>query len=82
MVQTVESTSRVVRDPKIMLGKPTIRGTRITVEHILRMLAAGWTIDDIVAEHPRLTKEDVLAASAYAADHLRDAFPGTMDAAE
>ena len=82
MTESNEPAPRVVRDPEIMLGKPTIRGTRITVEYILRMLAAGWSINDLLEEHPRLTREDVLAASAYAADHLRDTFSRSVDAAE
>ena len=49
-------------DPEIMLGKPCIRGTRITVEHILDSLAAGRTIDDLLMAHGRLTREDVPAA--------------------
>ena len=53
-----------------MFGKPVIRGTRITVEHILRTLAAGETIEEIVADYPPLTVEDVRAAQAFAAGHL------------
>jgi uncharacterized protein (DUF433 family) len=60
----------VTRDPKIMMGKPVIAGTRITVEHILRCLAAGDTIEHIVANYPHLTAEDIRAAQAYAADYL------------
>ena len=61
---------RIVTDPKIMYGKPVIRGTRITVEHILRQLAKGASPDVIVKEHPRLTIEDIRAAQAFAADYL------------
>ena len=53
-----------------MFGKPVIRGTRITVEHILRCLAAGEPVDDIVADYPPLTVDDIRAAQAFAADHL------------
>lgn len=63
---------RIVRDPEIMVGKPTIRGTRITVESILRKLGAGMPVDEILAAHPRLTHEDILAAQAFAADYLAD----------
>jgi len=63
---------RIVRDPEIMAGKPTIRGTRITVESILRKLGAGMPVDEILAAHPRLTHEDILAAQAFAADYLAD----------
>jgi len=58
-------------DPKIMMGKPVIKGTRITVEHILEKLAAGETIDQILSSHTRLTRDDVLAALAFAARSLR-----------
>jgi uncharacterized protein (DUF433 family) len=57
-------------DPKIMMGKPVVTGTRITVELILEKLAAGETIEQIVSEHPRLTREAVSAALAYAAEAL------------
>ena len=60
------SHSRITSDPKIMFGKPVIAGTRITVEHILRCLAAGETLDDIVADYPPLTRDDISAAQAFA----------------
>lgn len=60
----------IVSDPDIMMGKAVIAGTRITVELILEKLAAGETIDQIIQAHPRLTKEGVLAALAYAAKSL------------
>ena len=61
---------RIVIDPKIMFGKPVIRGTRITVELILRKLGAGMTDEQIQEHHPHLTKEDIRAARAFATDHL------------
>ena len=61
---------RIVTDPAIMYGKPVIRGTRVTVEHILRQLAKGASPDAIVKEHPRLIIEDIRAAQAFAADYL------------
>lgn len=64
------STQRIKSDPKVMYGKPVIAGTRITVEHILRCLAAGETPDSIVADDPPLTLDDIRAAQAFAADHL------------
>ena len=63
---------RIVRDPKVMLGKPVIRGTRITVEYILRQLGGGVTPEQIIAGHPHLTLEDIRAAQAYAADYMAD----------
>jgi uncharacterized protein (DUF433 family) len=61
---------RIGIDPDIMLGKPCIKGTRVTVEHILRQLAGGMSPERVAAGHPRLTLEDVAAAQAYAAEVL------------
>ena len=61
----------IVSDPNVMMGKPVIAGTRITVELILEKLAAGETIDDLLAAHPRLTRDGVAAALSYAAKVLR-----------
>ena len=58
-------------DPSIMMGKPVITGTWITVELILEKLAAGETIDQILDAHPRLTREAVLAALDFAAKVLK-----------
>jgi len=55
-----------------MDGKPVIRGTRVPVELVLRKLGAGMSIEDIVVDHPRLTRDDVLPAQAFAADYLAD----------
>ena len=61
----------IVSDPSVMMGKPVIVGTRITVELILEKLAAGETVDDLLAAHPRLTREAIQAALAFAAEALR-----------
>ncbi len=61
---------RIKRDPKVMLGKPVIVGTRITVEHILRCLGAGDSIQHILTNYPHLTEDDIRAAQTYAADYL------------
>lgn len=61
---------RIVQDPRVMFGKPVIKGTRITVEQILRKVGAGMTPEQIVGHHPHLTPDDVRAAAAFAADHL------------
>ena len=61
----------IVCDPKIMMGKPIIFGTRITVELILEKLAAGETTEQILASHPRLTAEAIKAALAFAAEALK-----------
>jgi uncharacterized protein (DUF433 family) len=61
----------IVSDPKIMMGKPVIRGTRVTVESVVERLGAGETVDAIVDAHPRLTREGVLAAVSFAAEALK-----------
>jgi len=57
---------RIEIDPEVMLGKPVIRDTRITVEIILEEIAAGLTVEEILSDYPRLTRDDVLAAVGYA----------------
>jgi len=57
-------------NPRIMFGKPVIKGTRVPVEHVLRKLGAGMTEEQILHDHPHLTPDDVRAAQAYAADVL------------
>lgn len=61
----------IVSDPKIMMGKPVISGTRITVESILERLAAGETTAEILQAHPRLTEEGIRQAIGFAARVLR-----------
>jgi uncharacterized protein (DUF433 family) len=61
----------IVSNPKVMMGKPVIAGTRITVELILEKLAAGESIEDILEAHPHLTRDAILAALAFARDALR-----------
>jgi uncharacterized protein (DUF433 family) len=63
--------ARVVSDPKIMMGKPVLAGTRITVESILERLGAGESADNLLEAHPRLTKEMIEAALTFAAQALR-----------
>jgi uncharacterized protein (DUF433 family) len=65
-----QAHERIERDPAVMVGKPVIKGTRITVEHILRDAANGMTPEEIAKAYLRLTVEDVKAALAYAADYL------------
>jgi len=62
------TTNRVEMNPKVMMGKPVIRGTRIPVELILRKLGEGATEADLLDAYPRLTKADIQAALGYAAD--------------
>jgi len=61
---------RIEVNPKVMVGKPVIKGTRIPVELILRMLSQGISEEEILEEYPHLTKEDIQAALAYAAEAL------------
>lgn len=63
-------TDRVEIDPRVMLGKPVIRGTRIPVELLLRKLSEGASESDLIDAYPRLTREDIQAAIRYAADTL------------
>ena len=63
---------RVEINPKIMGGKPVIRGTRVPVELILRKLGAGLSTEDILIDHPHLTADDIRAAQAFAADYIAD----------
>lgn len=61
------TTDRINIDPATMMGKPVIRGTRITVELLLRKLAEGAGEDELLVEYPHLTREDIRAAVAYGA---------------
>ncbi len=61
----------IVSDPKIMMGKPVVMGTRITVELILEKLAAGETFEDLLEAHPRLSAEAIKAALAFASMALK-----------
>lgn len=63
---------RIVSDKAVLLGKPTIKGTRISVEFILERLANGWTEQQILENYPRLTREDLQAVFSYAAESLKD----------
>ena len=61
---------RMLLNPKVMMGKPVIRGSRITVEHVLRKLGAGMTRERFLEEYPGITDADVSDALAFAADYL------------
>lgn len=62
----------IVSDKEVLLGKPTIKGTRISVEHIVGLLAQGWTENEILENFPRLTKESLQALFAYIQDCIND----------
>lgn len=81
-MKNAETQSRIVSDPDIRFGKPTVRGTRVTVEDILRLASRGLSTAEILEQYPHLTDEDILAAHQFAADHLRDAFASHPEAAE
>lgn len=61
----------ITSNPKVMMGKPTVAGTRMTVELILEKLASGETIDQLLSAHPRLTPDAIRAAIRFAAEALR-----------
>jgi uncharacterized protein (DUF433 family) len=63
---------RIEMNPDIMGGKPVIRGTRVPVELVLRKLGTGISPEAILADHPRLTLDDIRAAQAFAANYLAD----------
>ena len=73
----------IVSDPNIMMGKPVVAGTRITVEMILEKLAAGETVEQILEAHPRLTREAIQVALKFAAEAMRAdvvyPIPGTIE---
>lgn len=73
---------RIEMKPDVMLGKPVIRGTRIPVELILRRISEGATEEDLLASYPHLTREDIRAAVAFAADeiaHVENLVVGASD---
>ena len=63
---------RIVIDPAVLCGKPVIRGTRLSVEFLIGLLADGWSEADVLQNYPGLTREDVLAALRYARERLSD----------
>jgi len=69
---TANFAKRMVIDKQIMAGKPVIRGTRIPVYAIVKRFAEGWTIEKVLEDYPRLTKEDIYAALEYSAEVLKD----------
>lgn len=68
----MEWRERITSDPAVLVGKPVIRGTRISVELILGWLANGWTYEQILESYPHITREDILAALAFTEEMLRD----------
>lgn len=70
-------TERIVVDPEILAGKPVVRGTRLAVEFILELLAAGQSESEVLANYPGLSREDILACLSYASylAHQYKAYP-------
>jgi len=63
---------RIVIDPEIMVGKPVVKGTRITVDHVLGLLIEGISINEILQDYTHLKPEDIFACIAFAKEALRD----------
>jgi uncharacterized protein (DUF433 family) len=62
---------RIALDPKVLSGKPVIRGTRLSVDFVIGLLAEGWSHADVLAQYPGLSEDDLSACLAYARDMLR-----------
>jgi uncharacterized protein (DUF433 family) len=62
----------IISDKEVLLGKPTIRGTRISVEHILDLKVSGWSEDQILANYPRLNKEALLSVFMFVQECMQD----------
>lgn len=71
--QEIELLSRITINSQVMVGKPTIRGTRLTAEHLLKALAAGLSFEELQEDYPFLEEEDIAAVLLYAADLLERA---------
>lgn len=67
---------RIEVNPAVMMGKPVVKGTRLTVEHVMRQLAAGMSEGEIIEAHPRLTHADIEAVRVFAEEYM------TLSAAE
>ena len=63
---------RIEVNPAVLVGKPIIKGTRISVELILERLADGWTMEDVLASYPHISREDVLAALSFASELFKE----------
>lgn len=72
---SIDWSQYIHQDPKILLGKPVVRGTRLSVEFLLDICAAGWTREQIVESYPHLTPDALRAVFAFAADSVRKQYP-------
>jgi len=62
---------RIIIDPNILVGKPVVKGTRLSVEFVVDLLAQGWTREDILGNYPGLVEEDIRACLSYASELLK-----------
>ncbi|MCL4536719.1 MAG: DUF433 domain-containing protein [Nitrospirae bacterium] len=70
--QTADLLDRITVNPYVMVGKPTIRGLRITVEQILKALAGGITVEELLEDYPELEREDIQAVLLYASERISE----------
>jgi len=68
---TDQNVDRIIIDPRVLVGKPVIRGTRIAVEFVIDLLAEGWTHEQILANYPHLTEPDIAACLRYAGSMMK-----------
>ena len=71
-METNNLLQRIIIDPNVMVGKPVVKGTRLTVELILGLLGQGVTMEQLLQEYPRLTKEDIFACLLFAQQAICD----------
>ncbi|MEX0784509.1 MAG: DUF433 domain-containing protein [Dehalococcoidia bacterium] len=74
--------AHITSDPAVMVGKPVVKGTRLTVEHVLDLLASGWSEATIIENYPQLSEESIRAVLRFAAESMRDLklFPASANA--
>ena len=68
----VDWRERIEINPDVMTGKPVIKGTRLTVDHVIELLAEGWTVDQIIAEYPGVSPVDIAGCLAYASAVIKE----------
>lgn len=68
MSEATVVSPRIVLDPEAMLGEPVVRGTRITVEHVVGLMAEGWSEARLLDKHPQLARADIQSCLAYVRD--------------
>lgn len=71
-MDTDDWKQRIVADPEVLVGKPRVRGTRLSVEFIVGRLADGWTFEELLENYPHLTRDDILACLKYVSEMLED----------